>query len=165
MLTQEEANRLFEYRDGELFNKVQRHRAKVGDKVGCATQKGYSRFRANGKLYLLHRVIYLMHHGYMPEFVDHINGNPQDNRIVNLRASAPSSNAWNSVSKSTNTSGAKGVSWYKRYGMWRGQVVANGTTYHVGYFKDLSEAEKAVQEAREKYHGEFARHKKENNNV
>ena len=159
MLTQEEALRLFEYRDGALYNKVQRQRAKVGDEVGFSVQKGYKRFRCNNTLYLVHRVVFLMHHGYMPQFVDHINGNPQDNRIVNLRASDPVSNSWNAVGKRLGASGVKGVSWYKRYSMWRVQVVANGVTHHVGYFSELEDAKKAAEAAREKHHGEFARHK------
>ena len=99
-----------------------------------------------------------MHHGYMPEFVDHINGNPQDNRIVNLREATSSQNAHNQRLRSTNSSGVKGVCWYPRYGMWRGQIVVKGATVHVGYFKDISEAAEAVRVAREKHHGEFARH-------
>ena len=159
MLTQEEALKLFEYKDGVLYNKVQRHRAKAGDAVGSPMKKGHLRCHIKNELYLVHRIIYLMHHGYMPEFVDHINGNPQDNRIVNLREATSSQNAHNQRLRSTNSSGVKGVCWYPRYGMWRGQIVVKGATVHVGYFKDISEAAEAVRVAREKHHGEFTRHK------
>lgn len=52
---------------------------------------------------------------------------------------------------SHNTSGIRGVSWYKRDGKWRAHIVIKQKQIHLGYFDSIEEAEAAVIEGREKY--------------
>jgi hypothetical protein len=56
-----------------------------------------------------------------------------------------------------NTSGHKGVSWYKRDKKWRAKININNKAIHIGYFDNLEDAATAYQAAALKYFGEFAR--------
>lgn len=159
MITQKELLELFDYReDGELIWKVSRQRIKIGKVAGNTNNKGYKFIMVNYKNYLIHRLIFLYHHGYLPEFVDHIDGDKLNNRIENLRECTRSQNMYNQKKTKTNTSGVKGVSWYKNRGKWKSQCRVNGKVHYLGMYDDLSDAEKAVKEFREKQHGEFMNH-------
>ena len=89
-ITQEECHYLFFYDDLEGLLRWKNPRApwiKYGDVVGCTRSDRYVVTRINKKTYLLHRLVYLYHHGYIPKLIDHIDQNPSNNRIENLRES------------------------------------------------------------------------------
>lgn len=101
----------------------------------------------------MHRLIL----GTKNEYIsDHINGNKLDNRKLNLRFATISENNHNRKLNRNNTSGYKGVYWYKSKGYWRAQVRNNGKRILIGYFKTLKEAVKAYNKVVYKLHGEFA---------
>jgi hypothetical protein len=169
-LTQEEAHRLFEYRDGTLYWK-ERQRSDfkselawkqwnpkhAGKRAGCHSMQ-YASIAVNRVHYPLHRVIFLLHHGYLPEIVDHADCNPRNNNISNLRAATKADNQRNSGMFAHNTSGIKGVVWSKNAKKWLARVKVNGRDKHLGSFDDIELAELVAQEARSKYHGAFANH-------
>lgn len=158
-LTFEEAHQLFEYKDGELYWKISpKHHNKIGKKVGYLQKSGYVVCGVAGKTYYVHRVIYLMHNNHMPEQVDHIDTNRSNNKIDNLRAATQQQNSCNGKLKTSNTSGVKGVYFNKRKQRWHARVSYYYKEIHVGYFKTLEEAEKAVKEKRDELHMEFANH-------
>lgn len=158
MITQEIVNSLFEYKDGWLFWKTDKGRAKAGTIAGCHAQKGYWIVRLNNKNYYYHRVIYLMHTGTLPEMIDHIDGNPSNNKIENLRPANFASNGWNQKTQSNNKSGVKGVCWNKKQQKWIANCMANGKNNYLGCFSDLKEATKVVEEFRISCHKQYARH-------
>ena len=162
MLTQDYIKNLFYYKDGSLYWKNDSWNKKIKDKAaGCAggyNPYRYMQTRIKGVLYKNHRLIYLYHYGVMPPLIDHINGNTLDNRIENLRAATVHENGYNSKIASNNTSGSKGVVWSKKSNKWFVRVSHNKKRITVGYFEDLSDAQSAAQNAREKFNGEFARH-------
>ena len=45
----------------------------------------------------LHRLVWALVYGKFPKQIDHINGNPKDNRVENLREVTPSENDMNRV--------------------------------------------------------------------
>lgn len=160
-LTQEEAHRLFEYKDGVLFWKemtTNRTKNIVGRIAGYIHPKGYRLIRVKGYQYKAHRLMFLYHHGYVPEFIDHINGVKDDNRIENLRPATKAQNCQNTVKRASNTSGVKGVSKMPRLQLWRARIQSNGQKYEVGGFKTKELAADFIGLLRDLTHGEFANH-------
>lgn len=162
-LTQDKVKELFEYRDGALFWKhktISRGRKlkKGGQKVTTVAPDGYLRVGFNKRQYLVHRVIFLYHHGFLPECLDHINGIRSDNRIENLRPATKYQNICNSKFRFDNTSGVKGVNWNKIKNRWQARIFVNKKVISLGYYKDLELAELVMMEARNLYHKEYANH-------
>jgi len=98
---------------------------------------GYLRIRDGKKSILLHRAIWAIVHGSVPNEIDHINHNRQDNRLANLRNCTRKDNMRNKPLLAKNISGCHGVRWEK--GKWRVRI-SHGRNIHLGYFTDLEEA-------------------------
>jgi hypothetical protein len=165
-LTFELAHSLFYEKDGILFWKkrdsdlrVNFFNTRYADKeAGGFDGKGYRRvvYKQGCKSIGVHRVIFLMHHGYLPEVIDHINGKPVDNRIENLRAATRQTNNQNSRLPRHNTSGVKGVSYSKKDRFWRCSLSFNNKTKQVSGFKTIEDAADFMDLWRSEAHGEFA---------
>jgi hypothetical protein len=152
IITKELLNKLFEYKDGELFRKS-------GKKAGCINKvRGYKSININGKSYTNHRLIFLMHNNYLPKYLDHIDNNRLNNKIENLREATRSQNQHNRKLNTNNKSGAKNVSWNQHNLSWRVRINFNKKLKFIGYYADIELAKLAAIEAREKYHGTFANH-------
>jgi hypothetical protein len=157
-LSMEQLNQLFEYRDGSLYwKKSNSPRAKVGNKAGSLSKYGYVDVRVNGSLQKAHRIIFVMHHGYTPELIDHINGIRDDNRIENLRAADYQKNMFNSKAKQS-FSGCKNIYWRESRKRWFVKLCIQDKQIYAGSFKELDKAKLAAQNARNQMHKEFARH-------
>lgn len=92
-------------------------------------------------------------------FVDHINNNPFDNRLDNLRIVTKQQNAFNMSTHKNKKSGLpKGVRLHKPTGKYKVRVLVDGYEYHIGTFLTVMEAEEAYKKAAEKYFGEYASH-------
>ena len=164
MLTQDQIKAMFEYRpDGNLIRRVavagRGHcvGAVVGFKPKQVSRNNrYATTKVSGQHWTVHRLIYLYHHGWVPEQLDHINGNTLDNRIENLRPADQSSNMCNRKRFLNNKSGVKGVSWHSHQKKWFVYLDVNKKRKNIGYFDDLEFAELAANEARAKFHGAFA---------
>jgi len=161
MITQEQVRKLFDYNPetGILTNKTHRNsRAKKGETSGCTLSTGYLQVTIDRKRYLAHRLCFLHYHGYLPKILDHVDNIKHHNMIDNLRAATTQENAFNKKISSNNTSGVKGVFWDGTYNKWRASISINGKKRYFGSYYDIEDARKAVEDAREKHHGEFARH-------
>ncbi|OFC63056.1 HNH endonuclease [Candidatus Erwinia dacicola] len=160
MLTQERLKELLHYdRDTGVFTrlKTRSSRAKEGEIAGWPSSGGYLRVCVDGKVHFCHRLAWLYEHGEFPSaFMDHINGDRQDNRISNIRQVSLSQNGFNRKMQSTNTSGIKGVSWCKEMKKWRAGIMHEGKHIHVGYFIEKIEAAEAIEKVRNELHGAFA---------
>jgi len=125
------------------YNKKHRE-SKAGDEVGCSDDKGYRVVHYEGKIYKVHRLIYLYVYGYMPEIVDHKNRVKNDNTISNLREVTSSQNSCNRSLSSRNTSGVTGVSLNPRKsGEWVARISVDGKRKHLGYYDEFDDAVKA----------------------
>ena len=160
-LSQDYFNTIFEYKDGNLYWKQRQALSiKIGSLAGTVKRHDpYKRVQVLKKNLLQHRVIFFMHHGYLPELVDHIDGNSFNNRIENLREATYSQNSINKKLVSNNKSGYKNVSWDKRYKKWTVFLRINKKNIRFGLFDDVELAGLVAEEARHKYHKQFARHK------
>ena len=116
-------------------------------RVSC--NKRYAQTRLEGKLERVHKLI-------TPHFkltVDHINGNPLDNRSSNLRDVTQLENCRNKSLSKSNKSGHTGV--YERRGVkgstWNAQIEPDGRAINLGTFKTLAKAIAARKAAEVKY--------------
>lgn len=158
MIMQKRILELLEYRDGGLFWKVKpAKQIAVGSKAGCVNGHGYSVIRIDGVLHRTHRIMFLMHHGYLPDYIDHADGNRLNNSIDNLREATASQNAYNKPVQSNSASGVKGVRWHKQIKHWCVEIQVNKVKHYLGIYKDLELADLVATEARSLYHGNFAR--------
>jgi hypothetical protein len=89
--------------------------------------------------------------------VDHKDGDGLNNLRKNLRFCTNAQNQRNRGVQSNNTSGYKGVYWFKRSGKWKVQIEVAGKKIYLGLYTDLIEAAKAYDTAARKYHGRFAK--------
>jgi hypothetical protein len=156
MITQDQANHLFEYVDGKLFWKNSKRLSLNGKEAGCQDSSGYIKVTVGNKQYWAHRIIYLMHHGEMPKLVDHADRNTRNNSIKNLRAADASKNGLNSQFKCGARSGCRNVTKQEGRNKYSVHIRVKGKSKFIGNFEDLELADLVAKEARSKYHGEFA---------
>lgn len=84
---------------------------KIGDIVG-SNDKGYWRVHALGDHYKAHKIVWALHNNFQNQdglHIDHIDGNPSNNKIENLRLVDPVINARNKPMMKSNKSGIHGV--------------------------------------------------------
>ena len=158
MVTQKEVKELFDYNNGVLYWKNPWFKTRKDKPAGTRLNTGYRSICINYNKYLEHRLIYLYHHGVLPKYIDHVDGDPSNNLIENLRECSNMQNHFNEKKPKNNTSGIKGVSFHKATQKWRANVFLDYKQHYLGLFNDIQEAEKACKEFRNKHHGEFARH-------
>jgi hypothetical protein len=157
-IAQDLLKELFDYREGKLFWKISKKRIKVGDETGTINSTGYKCTTVNQKTYLTHRLIFLYHYGYLPEMIDHIDGNPLNNNIENLREANKYQNQQNAKRRTDNKTGIKGVTVCKHANKYMARVRIDGVRKYLGLFDTLDEAEKVITQTRLKLHKEFTKH-------
>jgi hypothetical protein len=126
-----------------------------GRKAGNNHRK-YSQIKINGRLHQAHRVIFLWHHGYLPQTVDHINRIKSDNRIENLRPATHSQQAQNQAPRKDGSCKWRGVTLQAEHGKYQAILCANSIRYYLGWFENPDDAATAYNEAATELHGEFA---------
>lgn len=154
-MTREKVIELFDYKDGHLYVKKKRHKRKIGDKVGKLNADGYVHIDIDGKIYKAHRLIFLMHHGWLPKFLDHIDLNKQNNKIDNLRPATCAQNQANKPLQKSNTSGYKGVT-KKCKRRWMARISVNGERKYLGLYRTKEEAYDIYKQAAINIYGQYA---------
>ena len=158
-LTKDYLHQIFDYKDGELYWKINKASVKIGQKAGTLDrQNNRLQIQINNKFYKVHRIIFMMFYGYFPKEIDHEDGNPANNKIENLRDSTSSQNNYNQRLRKDNTSGVKGVSWDKQSRKWKARCWVNKKMHLIGFFDNIEQAADAMKSARIELHGNFARH-------
>jgi hypothetical protein len=77
--------------------------------------------------------------------VDHIDNDKLNNYLTNLRWATSFENQHNVKKSIKNTSGVKGVYWYKSQQKWLALIHVDGIRIHLGYYNTIEEATIARQ--------------------
>ena len=125
----------------------------AGKPAFTASDRGYYHGMIFGIAVRAAHVVWAMHFGAKHGHLDHIDGNPGNNRLSNLRVVTACENSRNQSMRSNNTSGHPGVYWEKNRNKWR---VSISNHYH-GYFQHKEDAIVAAKGAY-KSEGYTARH-------
>jgi hypothetical protein len=113
--------------------------AKNAGRVACSmTANGYLETTVFRRRLLAHRVIWKWVHGVDPDDIDHINGDPADNRLENLRNVSHVTNGRNLSRRSNNTSGVTGVSRHKD--KWVARICPSRRTIYLGLYDSFDDA-------------------------
>jgi hypothetical protein len=155
-ISPKEAARLFNYDpvSGKLFWKVATGKRSFGE-AGNKGKHGV-RVRVYGRHYMAHRIAFAIFYGRWPvELIDHINGDPLDNRIQNLREASHAQNMANRKKKNGAQSPFLGVE--KHHDKWRAACRKDGKSHRSGVFLCHAEAAREYDKMAVALHGAFAR--------
>ena len=155
-LTQARLKELFVFDEwsGKFFFRYSRGGFSAGHAAGSPDKDGYILICADYRLYRAHRLVWLWFHGVMPSSqIDHIDLDPSNNRIDNLRQASPGQNNQNRASaRKESLSGAMGVKFDRRRGTWGSRITADYKCTWLGSFKTKEEAEAAYVAAKRRVH-------------
>jgi len=148
-------NELFVYdkNTGELRWSKNAPRKVANKLAGHNHASGYMNVKVAYKMYRVHRVIWKMTYGEFPLYdIDHINGNPSDNRLCNLRSVQHKTNVENVVKpRKNNKSGILGAH-YVSDGRWTSSIRINKKLKHIGVFSSPLDAHNAYLRAKRQFH-------------
>lgn len=152
----ERAKRLLAYDRSSpsgLVWRVNRGPVRAGSVAGGRNGRGYYQVRVGGKEYRTHRLVYAIVTGTDPgEYqIDHIDGNRQNNNVLNLRKVTHADNQRNQRSQ-RGTSKYLGVSWKSDRGRWKAKIRHNGKHHHLGYHDLEEDAARAYDAAARELH-------------
>lgn len=123
-------------------------------------QRGYLSGRIDYKLFFAHRIAWTIFYGKPPKYnIDHINGDPSDNRIANMRDVTQQENCKNVALQKTNNLGVAGVYWVEQKSKWHVRIKVGEKFTSVGYFNSFEDAVLARKDAEKKngYHENHGR--------
>lgn len=130
---------------------------RIGEIAGNRNGK-YAMIKIGPKNYNAHRLAWVIMTGEWPScFVDHINGQPRDNRWENLRSATQSQNMANAKSIVKNSGLPRGVGDRGKGRLrYRASLKMNGKYIMLGAYETSEEAGEAYAKAAKLYFGEFA---------
>ena len=127
--------------------------ANTESKVGTVKKGGYLLIVIDRQRILAHRLAIFYVTGEWPENpVDHIDGNPPNNKYTNLREVPQVLNLQNMRKvRASSKSGTMGISWCARDQTWRARISVNGVR-KTFYNKDRAKLEQTYIEQKRKLH-------------
>lgn len=139
---------------GESFIIDEADLDKVFGSTWCFNKSGrYLVATINKKVVRLHR--FILDVDGPDVVVDHINGDPSDNRRCNLRITTQKHNSRNVRASKDNKVGYPGID-RKPNGRYRARITVDRKEIQLGVYDTIEEAKRARVSAEEKYYGEFS---------
>ena len=146
----------FNYEYGNVYRLYHLKKGDEWKEIKFTNWQGYMvfRFQLNKKRYSFgfHRLIYWLHNrdwdildSNKDNSIDHIDGNPLNNNIENLRVVTNQENHFNETR-------AKGYCWNKTAKKWVSHIRLNGKTKYLGLFDKKEDAHNAYLDAKKIYH-------------
>jgi hypothetical protein len=140
--------------------KTRRGKSYANKKAGSTSSDGHGQIYITsfGRI-MAHRLAWIYVHGKIPDgmLVDHIDGNPRNNAIANLRLATIQQNNWNRRVNKSSGSGLKGAFYRAQDKKWHSGIRLNGRRVHLGSFDTAQEAHEAYRSAADMHFGKFAR--------
>lgn len=135
----------YEHETGLLFWTDKAHKSVKNKRAGTPNHLGYIIVLFKGRRYYAHRLAWLLTHGCWPEkMIDHIDGNPSNNAILNLRDVDNQTNQINRhKARKDSSSGLMGASPFRN--KWKAQIKRNGVVKYLGLYDSAMEAHKAYK--------------------
>jgi hypothetical protein len=122
----------------------------IGSEAGNVNLRGYTYVRVLKKKFLKHRLCWALIYGEWPNtWIDHIDGDPSNNMLANLRLATPSQN--NQNRRATSNTGVKGVH-TRGDGTYVAQICHQGKRMYLGAYAEISSAIAARAAAEIKFH-------------
>lgn len=155
MLTIERLKQLLDYHPESGMFRHKTGNARFGSVAGKINEKGHRRIMIDTKLWYAHRLAWMYVHGAYPiGIIDHLNGDPDDNRIANLREVESWENSANIRRHHAATqSGMVGVT--PNGNGWMAQISHRSQVFYLGTYPTKEEAHSKFIEARKILRGEF----------
>ena len=160
-ITRRELKEVLEYDENTgvfRWKVANNNRVKVGGLAGCLDSNNYLCITYRSKKYYAHRLAWSYVYGKFPKgLIDHIDGNPSNSAITNLRECSYAENQRNYKIPVTNKSGFKGVHWNKITEMWIASARISGGKKTLGSYSTPEEASKVYNDFTKAHYGEFYR--------
>ena len=152
----------FEYSviTGQLYRRSEMNRGRSSSStgVGYKTRRGYILVGCGGDTFYAHRLIWRLITGVDPQElqVDHHDKDRSNNAWHNLRLTPHGGNIHNQDMHKDNQCGAKGVR-RTTSGRFQARIYHQGTTFNLGCYATVEEANDAYRKKELELRGEFAR--------
>lgn len=144
---------LYETETGQLKWKARKGKVLAGSVAGYASKNGYVQVTIDHHHCLAHRLVWAIVYGEWPSRqIDHIDRNPQNNQVENLRLCTTGENQQNVDVRAHNSTGVTGVYFLQHSKKWLAQITADGKTHHLGRFSNKEAAVVARKKAEIQLH-------------
>ena len=144
---------------GWFTNRTSRGRAKAGkragERAGAHAHSGYRRMSINYTRFYEHHLAWFYIFEEWPTEIDHIDGDPSNNAITNLRICNRSLNNCNRSQQPASQSGLRGAYLDPRNLQWFSKIQFGGQVKFLGNFNSAEEAHEAFEIAAKELHGDF----------
>lgn len=124
--------------------------------AGIKMVNGYISISHKGIKCSLHQLVFYAYHGFLPEFIDHVDRDRSNNSISNLRPATINENNRNMGMNRRNKSGFKGVHFDRARGKFVAKITVNNKAIFLGRFSSAEEAHNAYAAAAKKHFGQFS---------
>jgi len=140
--------------EGKFYWLITSRRSIAGSEAGSKDPHGRVSIKVAGTRHKAHRLAWLFHYGEWPEgILDHVDGNPANNQIENLRIATYSQNAGNSKPRGMFPKGVVALPGHR----FRASIMIGGKRLNLGHFSTKEEAGAAYEKAASLHFGAFAR--------